>query len=218
MTFPIVLFGWIVSLCLHEFSHAAVAYKGGDTSVREKGYLTFNPLKYMHPFYSLVLPVVFLLAGGLGLPGGAVYINRERLRSRSWDSAVSLAGPASNLLLALVLSALLQMNVIAESGAAPGLAFLCLLQISAILLNLIPIPPLDGYGAIQPFLKPALQRQLAQISGYSLLILFVVLWSIPGASDLFWESVYRMSRAVGLDLPLAVRGLREFMNFRNSFM
>src|SRR5687768_15540217 len=49
MTFAIVLFGWIFSLCLHEFSHALVAYYGGDYTVREKGYLTFNPLKYTHP-------------------------------------------------------------------------------------------------------------------------------------------------------------------------
>ena len=74
MTFIVVLVGWIFSLCLHEFSHALVAYYGGDTTVREKGYLTFNPLKYTHPVYSLLLPMLFLLLGGIGLPGGAVYI------------------------------------------------------------------------------------------------------------------------------------------------
>ena len=51
MTFLVVLIGWIFSLCLHEFSHSLVAYYGGDTTVREKGYLTFNPLKYTHPVY-----------------------------------------------------------------------------------------------------------------------------------------------------------------------
>src|SRR5512147_448356 len=107
MTFTIVLIGWIFSLCLHEFSHALVAYRGGDFTVREKGYLTFNPLKYTHPVYSLVLPMLFLLAGGIGLPGGAVYIERWRLRSRWWDSAVSLAGPASNAVLALILGVVL---------------------------------------------------------------------------------------------------------------
>ena len=72
MTFAIVLVGWVFSLCLHEFSHALVAYYGGDTTVREKGYLTFNPLKYTHPVYSIVLPLLFLVMGGIGLPGGAV--------------------------------------------------------------------------------------------------------------------------------------------------
>jgi Zn-dependent protease len=65
ITFLVVLVGWIFSLCLHEFSHALVAYYGGDTSVRDKGYLTFNPLKYTHPLYSIVLPLLFLVMGGI---------------------------------------------------------------------------------------------------------------------------------------------------------
>src|SRR5512142_224535 len=108
MTFLIVLIGWIFSLCLHEFSHALVAYYGGDYTVREKGYLTFNPLKYTHPVYSIVLPLLFVLMGGIGLPGGAVYIERWRLRSRLWATAVSLAGPAANLLIAIVLGLVLR--------------------------------------------------------------------------------------------------------------
>ncbi len=69
--FFIVTVLWIFSVCLHEFGHAIVAYYGGDTSVREKGYLTFNPLKYTHPVYSLLMPVIFMMLGGIGLPGGA---------------------------------------------------------------------------------------------------------------------------------------------------
>ena len=84
MTFIVVLIGWVFSLTLHQFSHAMVPYRGGDFTVREKGYLTFNPLKYTHPVYSILLPVVFLLLGGIGLPGGAVYIETWRLYSRKW--------------------------------------------------------------------------------------------------------------------------------------
>src|SRR5512143_200528 len=110
MTFLVVIIGWIFSLCLHEFSHALVAYYGGDYTVRDKGYLTFNPLKYTHPVYSIVLPLLFVLAGGIGLPGGAVYIERWRLRSRAWETAVSLAGPFANALLALILGIVLQFS------------------------------------------------------------------------------------------------------------
>src|SRR5512146_2988962 len=127
MTFSIVLFGWIFSLCLHEFSHALVAYYGGDYTVREKGYLTFNPLKYTHPVYSIVLPLLFVMIGGIGLPGGAVYIERWRLRSRRWETAVSLAGPAANLLLAVVLGLLLRLAPADRSGIWPALAFLAFL-------------------------------------------------------------------------------------------
>src|SRR4051812_37516101 len=103
MTFLIVLFGWIFSLCLHEYSHARVAYAGGDTSVAEKGYLSFNPLRYTDAVHSILMPLLFLMMGGIGLPGGAVYIDRRRLRSKAWESAVSVAGPLSNLILTLVL-------------------------------------------------------------------------------------------------------------------
>jgi Zn-dependent protease len=79
--FYIVTVGWIFSVCLHEFGHAWVAYKGGDVTVRDKGYLTFNPLKYTDPVFSFILPILFMALGGIGLPGGAVYINRHLLRS-----------------------------------------------------------------------------------------------------------------------------------------
>ncbi|HRQ33229.1 MAG TPA: site-2 protease family protein, partial [Anaerolineales bacterium] len=104
LTFFVVLGGWIFSLCLHEFSHALVAYYGGDWTVREKGYLTFNPLKYTHPVFSLLLPLLFLLMGGIGLPGGAVYIETWRLRNDYWRSAVSLAGPMANVTIAILLA------------------------------------------------------------------------------------------------------------------
>src|SRR5919202_1805567 len=99
-----VFLGWILSVCLHEFGHAVVAYWGGDTSVKYKGYLTLNPLKYTDAEMSLILPILFLLMGGIAFPGGAVYIDRSRLRSRLWESAVCAAGPFANLLLTLLLA------------------------------------------------------------------------------------------------------------------
>ncbi|BBD63966.1 peptidase, M50 family protein [Nostoc commune NIES-4072] len=63
-----ICLGWILSLCLHEFGHALIAYWGGDTSVKDKGYLTLNPLKYTEPSLSLVLPLFFLLIGSIALP------------------------------------------------------------------------------------------------------------------------------------------------------
>ena len=121
--------------------------------MKDKGYLTFNPLKYTHPVYSLLLPLLFLMMGGIGLPGGAVYIEKWRLRSRTWETAVSLAGPFANALLALILGLILQFGPVTQSGIWPGLAFLGLVQISAVVLNLIPLPPFDGFGAIEPYLR-----------------------------------------------------------------
>ena len=92
VTFLFVLSTWVVSLCLHEFGHAIVAYRNGDRSVLYRGYLTLDPLKYTHVVFSLVLPLVFLVLGGIGLPGGAVFIDRSALKSRFAHSAVSWSG------------------------------------------------------------------------------------------------------------------------------
>lgn len=214
MTFAVVLIGWIFSLCLHEFSHALVAYMGGDWTVREKGYLTFNPLKYTHPVYSLLLPLLFLVMGGIGLPGGAVYIETWRLRSRKWVSAVSLAGPLSNLLLALILALVLRFVPVNSSGAWPGLAFLALLQVTAVVLNLIPVPPFDGFGAIEPHLNEATRMQFAQFRGAFIWIVFLLLWYVPFINNLFWGFIFFISRIMGIPLTLAAAGLDQFLFWR----
>jgi Zn-dependent protease len=214
MTFLIVLIGWIFSLCLHEFSHALVAYLGGDFTVREKGYLTFNPLKYTHPVYSLLLPLVFLFLGGLGLPGGAVYIETWRLRSRRWVSGVALAGPLSNLVLAVILAVILQLAPVTATGIWPGLAFLTLLQISAFVLNMIPIPPFDGYGVIEPFLNPVVRAQVARWQGGLVWIVFLVLWYVPFVNNIFWDLIFGISGVMGIPLDLMRLGLAQFQFWR----
>ena len=102
-----VCIGWIISVCLHEFGHAIVAYWGGDTSVKDKGYLRLNPLKYTDINLSLTLPLIFVLIGGIPLPGAAVYIN-HRLRHRWWQSTVSAAVPISSAIFTLLLAPLFQ--------------------------------------------------------------------------------------------------------------
>ncbi|MGE5073740.1 MAG: site-2 protease family protein [Anaerolineae bacterium] len=210
MIFAIVLLGWIFSLCLHEFSHALVAYYGGDTTVRDKGYLTFNPLKYTHPVYSIVLPLLFLLMGGIGLPGGAVYIENWRLRSRAWISAVSLAGPATNLLVAVVLGLVLRFSAADRSGIWPALAFLAFLQISAVVLNLIPLPPFDGFGAIEPYLPDSLHGAVAQVRGMLPLVVFFLLWYVPFVNQAFWGLVVFIATRLGVPLDLVMAGYSGF--------
>lgn len=211
MTFIIVLSGWIFSLCLHEFSHAIVAYYGGDYTVKDKGYLTFNPLKYTDPVYSLLIPLIFLMMGGIGLPGGAVYIEKWRLRSREWETAVSLSGPFSNALLALILGLILRFAPVSAAGIWPGLAFLALLQVSAVVLNLIPLPPFDGFGAIEPYLPSGIRMRLAETRGMLSFGVFFVLWYVPFVSSLFWNFIFFLSQLAGIPLQLAGLGLNQFM-------
>jgi len=214
ITFIVVIVGWIFSLCLHEFSHSVVAYFGGDTSVKDKGYLTFNPLRYTHPVYSIVLPVVFLLLGGIGLPGGAVYIETWRLRSRRWESAVSLAGPAANLALAILLAIILNFAPPTFSGIWPGLAFLALMQVSAVVLNLVPVPPFDGYRVLAPFINRQLRFNIDQYSNIIVMVVFVVLWYVPFANNFFWMAVGWISLRLQIPLSLAMLGFTQFQFWR----
>ena len=85
LVFPFVFIGFVISLCLHEFGHAIVAYHCGDRTVRDKGYLTLDPLRYTDLQYSIVFPLIIMALGGIGLPGGAVYINLHYLRRPSMD-------------------------------------------------------------------------------------------------------------------------------------
>jgi Zn-dependent protease len=214
ITFIVVIVGWILSLCLHEFSHAVVAYYGGDTSVKDKGYLTFNPLKYTHPVYSIVLPVVFLLLGGIGLPGGAVYIETWRLRSKRWESAVSLAGPAANLVVAVILAIILNFAPLTFSGIWPGLAFLALMQVSAVVLNLIPVPPFDGYRALAPYLDQELRARIDQVGGIVVMLAFFVLWYVQAVNTFFWQVVFQISGWLHIPVLLAIQGLNQFQFWR----
>jgi len=193
MNFVIIFFGWIFSLCLHEFSHAIVAYYGGDYTVKEKGYLTFNPLKYTHPMLSIVLPLLILMMGGIGLPGGAVYIETWRIRNRYWLSAMSLAGPTANGLFAIVLAILLRILPISTANIWPGISFLLVLQIWAILFNLIPLPGLDGYGVIAPFLNPIIREQMERVRAYAIWVLILVFWYVPLVGGFFFAIVELIS-------------------------
>ncbi len=208
---------WVFSVCLHEFGHAITAFHGGDTSVREKGYLTLNPLRYTHPVYSLFMPVVFLLLGGIGLPGGAVYINDHLLRSRLWKTGVSLAGPLMNFVFALALALPLAMGIVDPSFqnvAAYSLAFLIQLQFSAMLLCLLPIPPLDGFQAIAPWLPKSLHDQLSSMSNVFLFGLFILLWYVEPVNGFFWRTVFGASSWLGIDPALGIQGWRHYQFWR----
>jgi Zn-dependent protease len=210
LTFLVVLGGWIFSLCLHEFSHALVAYLGGDWTVREKGYLTFNPLKYTHPVFSLLLPLLFLIMGGIGLPGGAVYIETWRLRNEYWRSAMSLAGPMANVLVAIVLAFVLNTTTIGSTAYGPGLAFLAYLQVMAVVLNLIPVPPFDGYGVVEPFLPDSLRMRIALVRGAFIWIVFLVLWFVPFAGRTLGLLIFVFTNLLGIPRELIAIGYEQF--------
>ena len=212
--FLLVMVCWVFSVCLHEFGHAIVAYYGGDYTVKEKGYLTLNPLHYTHPLYSIVLPMLFLVMGGIGLPGGAVYIENHLLRSKSWRTAVSLAGPAMNLLLTLLLCIPFWLGVM-DQNFGPALAFLVWLQVSAILFNMLPVPPLDGFQVWAPWLSEEVSERITANSSMFLWILLLVMWNVPLVGMFFWGVVTLLTTLLGIDSALAQEGYRQFQFWKH---
>ncbi|MEH1870960.1 tetratricopeptide repeat protein [Nostoc sp.] len=207
-----ICLGWILSLCLHEFGHAVVAYWGGDTSVKDKGYLTLNPLKYTEPSLSLVIPLFFLLIGGIALPGGAVYINQNRLRDRKWKSAVSAAGLLANVILACLLSLPFQFGWYSlrlhQNSVLYffiiSLAYIISLNIYIVFINLLPIPALDGYGIIEPWLPKPIQQQFNKFRKYGIWVLIGLLWFARPFNRLLWDLTNEINQFLGIPLDLAI--------------
>ena len=225
--FLFVIAGWLVSLCLHEYGHAVAGYFSGDRSVADKGYLRLNPLKYTNPLLSIVLPVVVVLIGGIGLPGGAVWIDHRHINSRVKDSLISATGPLTNVLLAVVcavpfLAGFGSDVTVTDSGVFGAhaefwvaLAALGFLQITASILNLLPIPGLDGGGIIAPWMSPAYQRAWSLFAPYGFILLFLALWQSP-LGDYFFTAVDFLSDRLGIDSDLALGGLREMRFWSGS--
>jgi Zn-dependent protease len=207
-----VVAGWVASLCLHEFGHAIVAYLGGDRSVVGAGYLSLNPLRYQSLMVSLILPIVFLLIGGIALPGGAVYINHSALRTRAWSTAVSLAGPAANLLCALLIGGVFLL-ALPRSSLNPGqieffgaLAVLGFFMAFAVVINLLPVPGLDGFGAIRPWLPYSVQYSAVRYGTIGIYAVFLALWFVPPVRQVFFQLVYQLTALVGIPQLLIAIG------------
>lgn len=213
-----VIIGWIMTVVLHEFAHGVVALWGGDYTIRERGGLTLNPLQYVDPFMSILLPVIFLLMGGIPLPGGVTYVRRDLIRSRAWNSAVSAAGPAMNFVLFLILASLVQpwmgwvdpqAPVSQWSNAQIFVAAMAFLQLFAVLLNLMPIPPLDGFGIIAPYLPADLRARIMQPPTPTILIIVFFFLLISGVlSPVFREGLYHIITALGFEYTPMVQAFR----------
>jgi Zn-dependent protease len=214
-TFILVIAGWVVSLCLHEFGHAFTAWRFGDHEAAVRGYLTLNPFKYSNPMLSIALPLLFIAMGGIGLPGGAVWVRTGGMPK--WQrTAVSLAGPFANLVLAVLLLGAVRIFAPMHSDHLVfwgGVAFLGMLQVMAVVLNLIPIPPLDGYGALEPHLSPALQRRLDPLKQWGFFILLFILIA-PPMNGWFFSIVYEVYALLGGIGGLAAIGFDQTLFWR----
>ena len=218
-TFVFVILGWVLAVVAHEFGHAFIAHKAGDPTIAEKGYLSLDPLKYADLGVSIVIPVIAVVLGGIGFPGGAVYLREDMMRNRAWRSAASLAGPFGTFVVLVVLTAAIGFAAPRlEGGLAnpliPALAFLAFLQATAFVLNLLPVPGLDGYGIIRPWLPQDVREATRKYESLAMIALLAVLFFVPPVANLFFGIAFLVSHLVGVPLEAVQEGYRTFRFWR----
>ena len=113
-------------------------------------------------------------------------------------------------MLAIVLAIVLGLAPVSREGIWPALCFLAFLQISALVLNLIPLPPFDGFGAIEPYLPERIRQGVAQVSNLLPWVVFFLLWYVPEVYDTFWTVVISLTHTLNVPLDLVQLGLRDF--------
>lgn len=178
---------FIPLLTFHEFAHAWVAWKCGDDTSKKLGRITLNPIAHMEVIGTVVLPLIGILLGvmGSGLAsfiigwGKPVPVNLGRLnRPRVDDVLVSLAGPAMNLLLAVILIVIVKIALLlgAKSVAEIGVR-MAMLSLFLCFFNLLPVPPLDGSHVLKNFIGMSHETYL-RLSQWGFMMV-IVLIQIP---------------------------------------
>jgi Zn-dependent protease len=187
---PFEVSTWVVpvvlAVTLHEAAHGFIAYQFGDDTARRAGRVTFNPLKHVDLFGTILLPAILLLSGSRFLFGYAkpVPVNFSRLNRPRRDMVwVALAGPGTNILLAIA-SALLVYGLglvppPAATWVAANLGNSIVINIVLCVFNMLPLPPLDGGRVAVGLLPDALAFPLARLERYGILILLLFLFVLP---------------------------------------
>lgn len=177
----------IISVILHEMAHGYAAESLGDPTARIAGRLTMNPLVHIDPLGSVILPALFVLTGSPVVFGWAkpVPFNPANIRGTQWKerysgALVALAGPAVNILLAIIFGLLIRFGFFNE---LLNQFFLMIVMVNSALaiFNLIPIPPLDGHHILASVLPYSLRQKYLSLYQYSFLFIFIavfVLWQL----------------------------------------
>lgn len=183
----------ILCLALHEVAHGWVALQCGDTTARDQGRLSLNPLVHVDPIWTVLVPAMTYFVGGF-LFGGAkpVPVDFRRLRHPLRDMAlVALAGPLTNLILAALF--LVALKAAESSGAYQATDLLprvlegcARFNVILFVFNLIPIPPLDGSRIMTWLLPPGLREPYASLERIGMFLIIALLFFVPGFDRVYW--------------------------------
>lgn len=168
----------VIVLTVHEFSHAWASHKLGDMTAKSEGRLTLNPLAHIDPFMTLLLPLGLILLGSPVVFGAAkpVPFNPYAVRHGKWGAAlVAFAGPASNLIMALVVG--LYLRFVNLGGFAElFLVQFVVVNVAFFVFNMIPFPPLDGSRLLYAIAPPWLMDVMDKIEQYGLIAIFAFIF------------------------------------------
>ncbi len=185
----------IYSAILHEIAHGLVAYRLGDPTAKLRGRLTLNPIPHIDPFMSILMPLILIISGSPIIFGGAkpVPVDPFNLRDGRKDMAlVSLAGPLTNLLLAILAGIFIHIffpgsgffEVMKHGIGGMVLANIVLLNLILAIFNLIPIPPLDGSKVFSLLLPPKQAAAYMSLGSIGMFILIMLLFFPIGGFSL----------------------------------
>lgn len=213
LTIAIIAVPIILAITLHEASHGFVAWKLGDDTAYRLGRVTFNPLKHIDPFGTILLPaLMYYVTAAAGSPflfgyAKPVPVNFRRLRNPRRDMVlVAAAGPGINI--ALAIASALGLHLVASGDSAIGETFRQMLALSIIanvilaLFNMLPLPPLDGGRVAVGLLPYPLSLYLARLERYGLFILLAAIFLLP------W-----LGQQAGLDLDIIGWILHPLANY-----
>lgn len=201
----------IFSIILHEVAHGWVAYWLGDSTAKYAGRLTLNPIPHIDLIGSIIVPGLAVLSGSPFLLGWAkpVPINPYNIRHGAWGEAlVAFAGPGTNILIAVVAGLAVRFGGdFFASTEMITIAFIVILaNISLAILNMLPIPPLDGSKVVAAFLPPALYMKYRKVENLTyalgpfglILVLIIIIQFLSGPMSAFSSYVFALLTGIAI--------------------
>lgn len=171
----------VFAITVHEAAHGWVANKLGDPTAKNLGRITLNPIKHIDLFGTIIIPGILIMLGGIVFGyAKPVPVDWRNLRNIRRDMAlVALAGPATNLIMALLWAGVAKLGVVLYTDSASYAGFVLyamggigiFINIILMVLNILPIPPLDGSRVVMSFLKGKAAHYYARIEPYGFFIL-----------------------------------------------